>query len=304
MRTKTKKYLIISIDTEGDNLWSVSDIKQKITTYNSKFLIRFQELCEKYGFKPTYLTNYEMAIDETMIKFGREGLKKGTLEIGAHEHAWNQPPLYKIMKRPGKRGKPYLSEYPKAVIGQKLEYLTKTLEDSFQCSITSHRGGRWCLNATIVDELSRLGYLVDCTCTPGVNWKANRGWSPFSSGTDWSTKQNEPYYLNLDGNPVLEVPVSIYDQRGSGKQSWLRPGLYNQNEMISLLQFIYDSDKEFAQFMLHSSELMPGGNAIFTNAGKIDYLYKTLNELFSFAKELGFEASGITDYAKIYADAH
>ena len=53
-----KKFLI-SIDTEGDNLWDW-DEKSPIGTLNSSYLPRFQELCDRYGFKPTYLSNWEM----------------------------------------------------------------------------------------------------------------------------------------------------------------------------------------------------------------------------------------------------
>src|SRR5512144_2975448 len=45
---------LITIDTEGDNLWSRP---REITTGNARYLPRFQALCEKYGLKPTYLTN-------------------------------------------------------------------------------------------------------------------------------------------------------------------------------------------------------------------------------------------------------
>jgi hypothetical protein len=31
---------------------------REITTRNSKFLRRFQDLCEEFHFKPTYLVNY------------------------------------------------------------------------------------------------------------------------------------------------------------------------------------------------------------------------------------------------------
>ena len=190
-----KRYFIITIDTEGDNLWSVSDLKAPIGTKNAKFLYRFQELCEKYGFIPTYLTNYEMANADAMRELGREGLAKGTLEIGAHEHAWNSPPWFPLIKSPFKRGKPYLGEYPWFVIRKKLEYLTKFLEDTFQCPITSHRGGRWCLDDVIIRELNRLGYMVDCTCTPGISWAKKPGWSIGSRGTDWGSYANRPFVL-------------------------------------------------------------------------------------------------------------
>ena len=44
---RVKRYFIITIDTEGDNLWAVSDIKTPVRTENAKYLYRFQMLCEK-----------------------------------------------------------------------------------------------------------------------------------------------------------------------------------------------------------------------------------------------------------------
>lgn len=42
------KTFLITVDTEGDNLWQWKP-GEKITTENSLFIPRFQELCEKYG---------------------------------------------------------------------------------------------------------------------------------------------------------------------------------------------------------------------------------------------------------------
>jgi len=49
---------LVTIDTEGDNLWARSSVIEK---RNAKYLPRFQKLCEKYGMRPTWLTNWEMA---------------------------------------------------------------------------------------------------------------------------------------------------------------------------------------------------------------------------------------------------
>ena len=51
---------LITIDTEGDDIWGRH---ATVTTENARYLPRFQDLCRKHGFKPTYLTNYEMAVD-------------------------------------------------------------------------------------------------------------------------------------------------------------------------------------------------------------------------------------------------
>ena len=93
------KYFIITVDTEGDNLWNW-DGKSEIKTENSLYIPRFQELCEKYGFIPVYLTNYEMALDDRWVEYSSAKAKEGKCEIGIHLHAWNTPPIYELENDP------------------------------------------------------------------------------------------------------------------------------------------------------------------------------------------------------------
>lgn len=299
-----KRYFIITIDTEGDNLWGVSDLKTSIGTKNAKFLYRFQELCEKYGFIPTYLTNYEMANADAMRELGCEGLVKGTLEIGAHEHAWNSPPWFPLIKSPVKRGKPYLGEYPRFVIRKKLEYLTKFLEDTFQCPITSHRGGRWCLNDVIVRELDHLEYTVDCTCTPGISWAGNPGWSIGSRGTDWGGYTNRPFVLTYptagrrQKSGIMEIPVTSVRKTAGGPPKWFRPNGNNLMELLGIINYMCGQNERYIEFMLHSSELMPGGSPTFARKGQIEKLYDDLEVVFSALRERGFCGTGISNFAE------
>ena len=62
------KYFIITIDTEGDNLWDWR-IGKIINTENVSYLNRFQELCNTFSFKPVWLTNYEMLSDQRYVNF-------------------------------------------------------------------------------------------------------------------------------------------------------------------------------------------------------------------------------------------
>src|SRR5215470_3046113 len=126
---------IITIDTEGDDLWSRP---REITTRNAAFLPRFQALCERFGFKPVYLTNYEMAMSDAFVEFGRDVLARGAGEIGMHLHAWNSPPLVALTDDDF-RYQPYLIEYPEPVMRQKIATMTRLLEDRFDEVILSHR---------------------------------------------------------------------------------------------------------------------------------------------------------------------
>lgn len=129
---------IITIDTEGDDLWSKP---REITTRNAAYLPRFQALCERFGFKPVYLTNYEMANCATFVEFARDVLARDAGEVGMHLHAWNSPPLVQLTGDDF-RFQPYLIEYPEPVMREKIRTLTRLLEDRFGCEMVSHRAGR------------------------------------------------------------------------------------------------------------------------------------------------------------------
>src|SRR6185436_12332483 len=119
---------LITIDTEGDDLWSAP---RKITARNAGYLPRFQSLCERYGYKPVYLTNYEMAMSEAFVEFGRDVVARGTGEIGMHLHAWNSPPLEPLTSDDF-RYQPFLIEYPARAMKEKIRVMTRLLEERFE----------------------------------------------------------------------------------------------------------------------------------------------------------------------------
>src|SRR5262245_40773328 len=130
---------IITIDTEGDNIWAHPN---PVTTENARHLPRFQELCEKYGFAPTYLVDYEMAIDRDFQRLGRDAIRRRTGEIGLHIHPWYSPPPAPESTDP-RRDHIYLFELPDDALHAKIHDLTKILQDTFEIQPTSHRAGRW-----------------------------------------------------------------------------------------------------------------------------------------------------------------
>src|SRR5659263_91003 len=82
---------IISIDTEGDNQW---EFGSDLTVENIKFVPRFQNLCEKYKIKPTYLVTSEVCDDGFAKEIFSDYWQKETAEIGSHLHLWTTPPFH------------------------------------------------------------------------------------------------------------------------------------------------------------------------------------------------------------------
>lgn len=147
---------IITIDTEGDNLWSKPKV---IETKNTEGLYRFQELCNKYGFKPVYLTNYEMVMDDKFVEFGKLFSTNGQCEIGMHLHAWNSPPEYNLTKD-DYLYQPFLCEYPTEVIEKKVGFITELLRNRFSTDIVSHRAGRWAMSDDYIRVLKKMVILL------------------------------------------------------------------------------------------------------------------------------------------------
>lgn len=301
----SKPAFLITIDTEGDNLWQNHD---KITTQNAAFLPRFQSLCEKYGFKPVWLTNYEMAIDPIFVEFAKDVIARRQGEVGMHLHAWNSPPLYDLTGDDW-RFKPYLIEYPRDVIGQKVAFMTQLLEETFQTKMLSHRAGRWAFNPYYASLLIKQGYQVDCSVTPLVDWSNSPGNPQGNGGTNYTNFPNFAYYLDPEniakaGNSsLLEIPMSTQFKhsplikgfkrgikRLQGKNfqpsvNWLRPSGDNLDRMKRVVTQSLAQGSDYVEFMLHSSEFMPGGSPTFVNESQIEKLYEDLDQLFSWLHE-------------------
>ena len=308
-----KPAFLITIDTEGDNIWTRP---RDVSTENSKYLPRFQSLCEKYALKPTYLVNYEMAKCGIFVEFARDALRRGTAEIGMHLHAWNSPPV----KDGGTgAGLPYLIEFPEPVMREKVAFMTGLLENEFGTKMVSHRSGRWALNETYVQILLDHEYRVDCSVTPHVSWREAKGFPDGQGGSDYRAFPSEPYFIDPANigrpghSPLLEVPMTIAEnssfigsvaRAASGslpnivrkgvkrvfpQVQWFRPNGRNLPSMLRLLERRKSST--YIEFMLHSSELMPGGSPTFQTERSIETLYDQLEATFDAARS---HYSGLT----------
>lgn len=281
---------------------------KEVTTENARYLPRFQALCEKYGLKPTYLTNYEMAACERFIDFGRDAIGRRTAEIGMHLHAWNSPPITKLKAK----GMPFLIEFPKSVIIEKVKFMTGLLEGRFGVKMTSHRAGRWAFNETYAQILLDHGYRTDCSVTPHVSWRETKGFQDGNGGTDYRAFPAEAYFIDTSDisragrSQLLEVPMTIVaDRSRTGTVAravsrsfpravrkaanrafpavaWFRPNGRNLASMLKLLGRRKNS--AYIEFMLHSSELMPGGSPTFRTEQSIDRLYGDLEQIFAEAQ--------------------
>ena len=300
MLIKNTKAFLISVDTEGDNLWEW-DKRNPINTHNSQYIPRFQKLCDKYGFKPTYLVNYEMINDKSFVIFLNNVLARNGCEVGMHLHAWNTPPIKQLDKRCDgiEEGLPYITEYETNDIDDKVNHLTGLIKNNIGVLPVTHRAGRWATNEVYAKILEKYGYKYDCSFTPGLSWDNNPGFTNGSRGTDYSSYDNS--VRDFYGTKMIEIPLPSYSNKRIKKENihglksflkniiyarkrkqmvQLRPNGHNLNDLLYIVKKNRKSNEDYLMFMLHSSEFMPGGSPNFKTVEDIENLYSDLEIIF------------------------
>lgn len=289
MVMEKSKYFIITIDTEGDNLWEWRE-GTPIGTENVKYLSRFQNLCNQYQFKPTWMSNWEMVNDDRFVTFAKAYLRKKQCEIGMHLHAWNTPPFYEL-PRGENAGLSYLIEYPKDIMKEKIITMTNAIQRKFGKRPVTHRSGRWAMSDTYFSLLREQGYIADCSVTPYVDWRSSVGQTPDFAGPYYSKELPEISVRN----GIIEIPVTTLWSEEKNRALWLRPNRRNLEEMLYVIEQNYQSDNDYLMFMLHSSELMPGGSPTFKTEGGIERLYEHLDVIFK-AISRHYTGVGLEEY--------
>lgn len=296
-------HFLITIDVEGDNVWAKP---KQAETGNAAYMPRFQALCEKHGLRPTYLTNHEMAMSPVYREFAQDVANRNAGEIGMHLHAWDTPP-YEPLTADDSQHQPYLVDYPDATIRRKVRVMTDVLESMVGKKMLSHRAGRWAFNAPYAHALVECGYVADCSVTPHISWRGKPGAPGGSGGSDYSRAPEEPYFIDLHDvgragdSSLLEVPMTIVASMNlvrsmaSGLPAparaavdrllppiqWLRPNGRNLRPMLEIIRAKKAAGATHIEFMLHSSELMPGGSPTFKTTDAIERLYSDMEQVFA-----------------------
>jgi len=318
--------LIITVDTERDNEWDRPD---RTSLENIKWLPRFQELCQKYGFKPTYLVTYEVASDPVSVRILKAWQEASQAEIGAHLHPWTTPPFIKERAWEDKTHR-FPHELSDDEMKSKLSILTQAIIDNFGIRPKSFRAGRWGFDARLARELIRQNYIVDCSVTPKVSWKKNMGDPAAKGGPDFRFFRSDPYFLDTHDiskaghSSLLEVPMTILFTGWFKKENILLQNIVLRipdsfiKKVINRLLFrlkwfrifpnstpgdfkrLYRSAKKnnlpVLEFMIHSSELMPGGSPYAKTREQLEKTYYNLEKMLGFLKKQGVKGTTLSEF--------
>lgn len=258
-------YLTITIDVEPDctPTWHYS---KPLTFDGVKIGIKeiLQPLFNKYNVKPTYLINNVVLEDEESVEVFKN--LDGEFELGTHLHAEFMEPYKIFYDYAGKKGEMNQCFLEPEVEYEKLRNITNLFIEKFGYHPMSFRAGRFSAGSNTIKCLSELGYKVDTSVTPHINWNDKTREKP----VDFSNVYEQPFFIkensfyeNSENGKILEVPVSIINYRNifSQKTIWLRPVYSSSAQMEKLMKKINDCYKHeriiVCNLMFHNVEVIP-----------------------------------------------
>jgi len=190
-----KPILVTVIDTEEEFDWSRCPDPAATSVRAMKHVDRIQAIFDAYKIRPTYVVDYPVASQAEGFRPLKEIQDSGRCEIGAHLHPWVNPPVEEVMSPRNTYG----CNLAPDLEARKLEVLTQEIERSFERRPRVFKAGRYGLGEASIDTLGRLGYEVDVSVFPCMDWRGD-------GGPDFSRAPHEP--ARIEGSTLLEVPLT------------------------------------------------------------------------------------------------
>lgn len=303
--------IFITIDTEEDD-WG--DYRPRGQALENLTRIRLvQDIFDRYGAIPTYLVTYPVTQNESVKSILLDILESGKAEIGAHCHPWNTPPFEEETNEENSM----LCNLPYDLIGRKLEILHHAITKNFKVKPLCFRAGRWGFSPAVAQSICALGYKVDTSVTPFIDWIVYRG-PDFCKAPSFSYRFDPSDVLRQkpDG-PLLEVPPTIgflqkhfrlcnsikeviaggclsryhilgfLDRIGVLNFRWLSPEVSNGVEMIQLSKSFTQRGCDYLNMSFHSTSLLPGRSPFVRNDQELGNFLNNVEMFLQFAVARG-----------------
>jgi hypothetical protein len=306
-----RAFLCVSIDTECDKGpgWR-SQKPLAFTAVKDGVITRLQPLFARFGAKATYLLSPEVMRDPASAEVLAS--IAGDCELGTHLHGEYaepgafEPEVTKVFQR----------DYTEEVERAKLTYLTDLFKRTFGTAPRSFRAGRFGIGRNSIGILESLGYAVESSVTPHVDWAPNG-----AKGLSFVGAPTQPYHPDprapekRGASHILEVPVTIRPRALQkaplvGKlvePRWLRPTKGTEREIVGVAkdEITHASEREGAPVVLnamfHNVEVMPGTSPYAQTEAEAEGILDRLAALLAFAQREGIRVVGLGDVPELVA---
>jgi len=275
--------LVLSIDVEEEGLFRGLYARKNPTVRNVAELARLSPLLEEFALPVSLLCTHSVFIDVAACRHLADMCARHRVEIGAHLHHWNTPPVESGNdERQGYESPGRVSE---KLIEVRLAHLFAAGEAFCGKALTSFRMGKWDLHRWHWPLLAAAGVLVDTSVRP-------LHYAP--QGPDHFDAPSDPYMVNVQGHVILEVPLtciplcaclrhlspscedtgSVRMRLAASMQKWgalaLLPVYHPLWAMKAVTKRHFAQGGRVLSLAWHSSEMLPGATPHFPNISTVE----------------------------------
>lgn len=268
------KWFTVTIDTEGDRRCPFFVRRWGPLTGEFSSVLegipRLRTVWNSLSVLPVYLATDGVLSCSNCVEILKQEQKSGA-EIGTHMHIGDEFPCNAPQER------------------QYLEQLTRLYEQVIGIRPCSYRGGRYGINDNTLTALAELGYKVDSSVTPYVDWSAQ-------GGPDYRQYSNQPYRRR----GILEVPITILGARswwpfgGWSKYRWLRPSVATAEHLRWIVDRACESGLDVLNMTFHTMELIPRSSPyVRTQVGAVLFL-RRISKIIAYMIKRGFKPTTLS----------
>jgi hypothetical protein len=268
------KWFTVTIDTEGDRACPFFVRKWGHLTGRFSSVLegipRLRSIWEDFAVLPVYLATDGVLSCPDCVEVLKQEQKAGA-EVGTHLHIGDEFPCNVPQER------------------QHLEQLTNLYMQAFGTRPCSYRAGRYGMSDNTLTSLAELGYKVDSSVTPHVDWSAQ-------GGPDYQLRSNRPYWQG----GILEVPITILGARkwwpfgGWSRYRWLRPSVATAEHLRSIVDRACQIGIQVLNMTFHTMELIPRASPyVRTQVETVLYL-RRIEKTVAYMIKQGFEATTLS----------
>jgi hypothetical protein len=291
----TPPQLFVIVDTEEEFDWSAGFSRSNVSVTAIDEVGRLQDVLRSYKLKPTYVIDYPVAATASSSRRLARFASNGECHIGAHLHPWVNPPATEPV---GPRTS-YACNLGLDLERAKIAALHDTIVANLGVAPRVYKAGRYGFGRTTAEALERLGFDVDVSVNPHMNYESD-------GGPSFEGFEPVPGFFGARRR-LLEVPcttafVGAARRLGEGlhraaSASWLQPlravgvlartGALNKimlspegstlDEMIAVTDTLVADGVRTLSLTFHSPSLKPGCTSYVRTTPERDAFLKTID---------------------------
>ena len=287
--------LFVIVDTEEEFDWSAGFSRSNVGVTAIDEVGRLQDVLRPYKLKPTYVIDYPVASTPASARRLARFAGKDECRIGAHLHPWVNPPA----TEPISRAASYACNLGADLERAKIASLRDAIVANLGVRPRVYKAGRYGFGRSTAATLEALGFDVDASVNPHMNYESD-------GGPSFDGFEPQPGFFG-ERRRLLEVPCTtafVGAARRVGatlhraaSAAWLRPlkpigvlartGALNKimlspegstlEEMIEVTDTLVADGVRTLSLTLHSPSLKPGCTPYVRTAAERNEFLKTID---------------------------